>query len=169
MVNYTLEGASSYRMTAAVKKALSERGLRAGYLATTEEEVVGYCRGESPTVRKVQRLLNALKTCWEGLMNAQVNYCTAAGIEMESVESRIYIQGQQTIYLAGKHAAEEILEAREETEEGPNKEQLGLDMKMELAQLGVKIKEEIKCLTAVLGATTISKEGLKEAGDIISG
>ena len=86
MVNYTLEGVSGYRMTAAVKKALSERGLRAGYLATAEEEVVGYCRGGSPTVRKVQRLLNALNTCWEGLMNAQVNYCAAAGIEMESEE-----------------------------------------------------------------------------------
>ena len=69
MVNYTLKGVSGYRMTAAVKKALSERGLRAGYLATAEEEVVGYCRGESPTLRKVQRLLNALNTCWEGLMN----------------------------------------------------------------------------------------------------
>ena len=100
-------------------------------------------------------------------MNAQVNFCAAAGIDMESEESRTYLQGQQAIYFAGKHAAEEILEAKEETEEGPNKEQLGLDMKMELAQLGVKIKEDIKCLTAVLAATTISREGLKEAGDMM--
>ena len=118
-------------------------------------------------MRKVQKLLNALNTCWEGLMNAQVSFCAAAGIDMESDESRTYLQGQQAIYFAGKHAAEEILEAREETEEGPNKEQLGLDMKMELAQLEVKIKEDIKCLTAVLAATTISREGMKEAGDMI--
>ena len=167
-MNYNLEGISSYRMTsAAIKKALNDRGLRAGYLATTKEEVVGYCGGGNPTVRKVQKLLNALNTCWEGLMNAQVSFCAAAGIDMESDESRTYLQGQQAIYFAGKHAAEEILEAREETEEGPNKEQLGLDMKMELAQLEVKIKEDIKCLTAVLAATTISREGMKEAGDMI--
>ena len=50
-------------MSAAVKKALNDRGLRAGYLATTKEEVVGYCGEGNPTVRKVQKLLNALNTC----------------------------------------------------------------------------------------------------------
>ena len=100
-------------------------------------------------------------------MNAQVSYCAAVGIDMESQESRTYLQGQQTIYFAGKHAAQEVLEAKEETEEGPNKEQLGLDMKMELAQPGVQIKEDIKCLTAVLAAPTISREGLREAGDLM--
>ena len=62
-MNYNQEGVSSYRMSAAVKKALNDRGLRAGYLATTKEEVVGYCGGGNPTVRKVQKLLNALNTC----------------------------------------------------------------------------------------------------------
>ena len=103
MVNYIQEGVSSYRMSAAVKKALNDRGLRAGYLATTKEEVVGYCGGGNPTVRKVQKLLNALNTCWEGLMNAQVTYCAAVGIDMESEESRAYLQGQQAIYFAWKH------------------------------------------------------------------
>ena len=87
-------------------------------------------------------------------MNAQVSYCAAVGIDMESQESRTYLQGQQAIYFAVKHAAEEILEAKEETEE-PNNEQLGLDMKMEIAQLGVKIKEDIKHLTT---ASSISRE-----------
>ena len=74
---------------------------------------------------------------------------------MESEESRAYLQGQQAIYFAGKHPADEVSEAKEETEVGPNKLLLGLNMKMELAQLGVKIKEDIKHLTT---ASSISRE-----------
>ena len=33
--------------------------------------------------------------------------------------------------------------------------------------MGVKIKEDIKCLTAVLAAATLSRDGLKEAGDMM--
>ena len=154
-------------MSTAVKKALNDRSLRSGYLATTQEELLSYCGGENPAVRKVQRLLNVLNQVWDNLMNSQVSYCSAVGIDMESEESRTYLQGQQLLYFAGKHAAEDILDANEEPEIVTTKAQLGVDLKMEITHMGMKIKEEIKCLTTVLGAATISKDCYREAGEMV--
>ena len=73
---------------AAVTKALNDRALREAYLGTTQKELVGYCSVDTPNIRRVNKLLNSLNTVWRDLMNAQVTYCGAKGIEMGSEESQ---------------------------------------------------------------------------------
>ena len=108
----------------AVTKALNDRALREAYLGTTQKELVAYCSVASPKLRRLKKLLNSLNTVWRDLMNAQVTYCGAKGIEMGSEESQKYLEVQQTVYFAGKGAAEDILEQEEEEpdEEAEKKE-----------------------------------------------
>ena len=155
-------------MMSAVTKAANDRSLREAYLGTTQKELVKYCGQASPGIRKVQRLLNSLNTTWGDLLNAQVSYCTAKGIEMGSLESKNYLDEQQEIYFAGKTVAEDILEDNEsETDEGEEKKQRGLNNKREISIMEVEINESIKCLTAVLGVATISKDGYKESWEML--
>ena len=101
-------------------------------------------------------------------MNAQVTYCGAKGIEMGSEESQKYLEVQQTVYFAGKGAAEDILEQEEEEpDEEAEKKERGLNTKREISVLQVEIDEDVKCLTAVLGTATISSDGYKEAWEML--
>ena len=160
-------GGSSYEMTA-VTKALNDRALREAYLGTTQKELVAYCSVASPNLRRLKKLLNSLSSVWRDLMNAQVTYCGAKGIEMGSEESQKYLEVQQTVYFAGKGAAEDILEKEEEEpDEEAEKKERGLNTKREISVLQVEIDEDVKCLTAVLGSTTISSDGYKEAWEML--
>ena len=103
------------KMTA-VTKALNDRALREAYLGTTQKELVGYCSVDTPNIRRVNKLLNSLNTVWRDLMNAQVTYCGAKGIEMGSEESQKYLDIQQKIYFAGKGAAEDILSRKKRSQ-----------------------------------------------------
>jgi hypothetical protein len=153
---------------AAVTKALNDRALREAYLGTTQKELVGYCSVDTPNIRRVNKLLNSLNTVWRDLMNAQVTYCGAKGIEMGSEESQKYLDIQQKIYFAGKGAAEDILEQEEEEpDEEAEKKARGLSTKREIAVLQLEVEEDIKCLTTVLGSTTISGDGYKEAWEML--
>ena len=153
---------------AAVTKAVNDRSLREAYLGTAQKELVKYCEQASPGVRRVQRLLNSLNTTWRDLMDAQVSYCAAKGIEMGSEESQKYLDKQQKIYFAGKTVAEDILEGEEgETDEGEEKKQRGLNIKREISIMEVEINEAIKCLTAVLNEATITNDGYKEAWEML--
>ena len=152
----------------AVTKAQNDRSLREVYLGTTQKELVKYCGQASPGIRRVQRLLNSLNTTWRDLMDAQVSYCAAKVIGMGSEESQKYLEEQQEIYFAGKTVAEDILEGEEdETDEGEEKKQRGLNTKREISIMEVEINEAIKCLTAVLSVATITSDGYKEAWEML--
>ena len=113
-------------------------------------------------------MLNSLNTVWRDLMNAQVTYCGAKGIEMGSEESQRYLEVQQKIYFAGKGVAEDILEQEEdEPDEEAERKARGKNTKREISVLQLEIDEDVKCLTAVLGTTTISGDGYKEAWEML--
>lgn len=150
------------------KKALNNRGLMEVNLGTAVEELSEYCAQGSPGVRRVERLIGSLKSAWHELMNSHVSYCAAKGLEIGSVESQTYIKEQRGIYFAGKTAGEQVLDSNDESVED-TKDQMGLGLKREISYMQLEIDNDIKCLTKVLGATALSAEGHKEAGDMMKG
>ena len=54
------------------KKALNNRGLMEVNLGTAVQEISDYCAQDTPGVRRVERLLNSLKSAWHELMNSHV-------------------------------------------------------------------------------------------------
>ena len=157
---------SSLKMSAAEKKALNDRALMEANLGTALQELSEYCGQASPGVRKVQKLLNAVHTTWKDLMNSHVSYCSAKGMEMGSVESQAYLKENRGAYFAGKKVGEDIVD-KECENETDTKDQLGLELKGEISLLQLEIDNDIKCLTKVLGAATVSIEGYKEAGEMM--
>ena len=153
-------------MSAAEKKALNDRALMEANLGTAHHELNEYCGQASPGARKVQRLLNTLHTAWKELTNSHVSYCSAMGMEMGSVESQAYLKEQRGLYFAGKKAGEEILDKGSDSETD-TKDQMGLELKGDISFMQLEIDNDIKCLTKVLGAATLSTEGYREAGEMM--
>ena len=154
-------------MSAGEKKAWNDRALMEGTLLTAQQELVSYCVEDSPGKRKVQRLLNTLHTAWGGLMNSQVSYCSAKGIEMGAAESQEYLQGQMKLYFTGKNARDDIFDSKEDQTEPDRKVQLGVDLKREILNMQIDIEGDIKGLNKLLGATTITPDGYKGAGEMV--
>ena len=149
------------------KNALNNRGLMEVNLGTAVQEISDYCAQDTPGVRRVERLLNSLKSAWHELMNSHVSYCSAKGTDIGSVESQTYIKEQRAIYFAGKTAGEQVLDEDEGVED--TGEQMGLGLKRDISYMQLEIDNDIKCLTKVLGAAGLSAEGRKEAGDMMKG
>ena len=99
------------------KKALNNRGLMEVNLGTAAQELSDYCAQDIPGARRVERLLNCLKSAWHELMNSHVSYCSAKGVEIGSAESQTYIKEQRAIYFAGKTAGEQVLDKEDESVE----------------------------------------------------
>ena len=150
------------------KKALNNRGLMEVNLGTAVQEISDYCAQDTPGVRRVERLLNSLKSAWNELMNSHVSYCSAKGLEIGSVESQTYIKGQRAIYFGGKTAGEQVLDKEDESVEDTG-EQMGLGLKRDISYMQLEIDNDIKCLTKLLGAAALSAEGHKEAGEMMKG
>ena len=154
------------KMTAAVKKAQNDRAKLEADLITAQMELLDCCQ-ESPGKRQVQRRLNALDTVWNSLKDAHVTYCSAAGQEMSAVESQTYLREKQKIYSSAFMKAEAILFADEDEELGPDKAQLGLELKGDISLLQLDIQEKIKSLYKIVAAPSISSEAHKDAMKIL--
>jgi hypothetical protein len=160
-----LERSRFKKMTTAEKKAHNDRAKMEAVIFTAQRELIQYCGQASPGVRNVERKLTALQSAWNSLVDAHVTYCAAASQDMGSGDSQSYMEEKQSIYFAGKMMAEKILYQNDDEAES-DKTQLGVDLKKEISLMQLEITEEIKCLTKVVNAPTVTSEALKEAKEM---